>query len=245
MTRTRSARRAEERATGQVDDYVAEPPRRRTRSADEYLVTDAPERGARDDLYTAGAAAYGPPPELRGERPERAERVERAERAERVERVERPERAERVERRDDRSERYRAERDSDYRDSDYRDSDYRDSEPRRASRGRDAAPVADAAPSGAEPSYRATAAAPPYIPSPSLGTSDLILEDEMVPADDTPTLVDLASRRAIRDATRDDTQEREAARDAATKARRTRRRKPKDKDDADEEYWGFLRGEAQ
>jgi hypothetical protein len=55
-----------------------------------------------------------------------------------------------------------------------------------------------------------------------------------VPVDETPTLVDLASRRAMRD----------AARDSGRKGR-SRRRKSDDKDFVDEEYWAKLRGEAQ
>ncbi|MFY1632051.1 ferric reductase-like transmembrane domain-containing protein [Solwaraspora sp. WMMB335] len=57
------------------------------------------------------------------------------------------------------------------------------------------------------------------------------LEDDYLPPDDTPTLVDLASRRARR----------AAATDSA--GRRSRRRQNSD-DDYDEEYWTQLRGEA-
>jgi hypothetical protein len=112
-----------------------------------------------------------------------------------------------------------------------------DDVPARRERVRDVAPPLDD-----EPRYRATAPAPRYIPSPSLAADDLLgPDDDLAPVDDTPTLVDLGARRAMRDAVR----ERDAAREAAIKSRRTRRRQSRDKDDVDEEYWGYLRGEAQ
>ncbi|ROO59876.1 DMSO/TMAO reductase YedYZ heme-binding membrane subunit [Micromonospora sp. Llam0] len=55
--------------------------------------------------------------------------------------------------------------------------------------------------------------------------------DDYLPADDTPTLVDLASRRAQR-----------AAAAESAGSRRSRRRR--DAEDSDDEYWTQLRGEA-
>jgi DMSO/TMAO reductase YedYZ heme-binding membrane subunit len=214
--RSRAARRAEEYDEVAHERADVRSPRR-GRSADEYLVADEPRRGDRDELVGT-AAAYGPPPELR-ERPRDRD-------------IDAP----------TRSERRAAERQRDL------DLDL-DVEPptrseRRAERSRaqrDAAPVDDI-----DSRYRATAAAPRYIPSPAPAADDLILADDL-PADDTPTLVDLASRRAMRDAVKelDSVHDRDAARDAATKSRRSKRRKSSDKDFVDEEYWGFLRGEAQ
>lgn len=93
--------------------------------------------------------------------------------------------------------------------------------------------------------YRATAPAPPYIPVPTRGSEDAYIAD-MAPADDTPTLVNLASRRAARNT---GGQDREAVRETSVRSRRAdggaKRRRGSDKDDVDEDYWGYLRGEAQ
>jgi hypothetical protein len=60
-----------------------------------------------------------------------------------------------------------------------------------------------------------------------------------LPPDDTPTLVDMASRRARKAAQQQDT-----ARGTTRGARRTRSRGD-DNDVADAQYWRQLRGEAQ
>jgi hypothetical protein len=133
-----------------------------------------------------------------------------------------------------------------------RDEIRRDEMPRAETRAeRRAAPEPAAEPE--QYRARATAAAPRYIPAPAPAEDDLLADDasspefDLIPPDDTPTLVDLASRRAIRDASRvrDEVRDRDAAREAATKSRRARRRKSGDKDYVDEEYWGYLRGEAR
>ncbi|MDP9817704.1 translation initiation factor III [Spirilliplanes yamanashiensis] len=61
-----------------------------------------------------------------------------------------------------------------------------------------------------------------------------------LPPDDTPTLIDMASRRARRSADRD--ADRDAGRDLGRRAGRRSRRSA---DDADDMYWRQLRGEAQ
>jgi hypothetical protein len=226
--RERPGRHSDEfRAERTAERRPAEPPRRRARSADEYLVPEAPARaraGAagepwrddprRDEARTQGWAESrsGILADAREETRAGARTFERFERPEPV--AERPERRERPAR----------------------------------------PPVEE--PPVEEPEVyraRATAPAPPYIPSPAAPADDLIMADmrpefDLIPPDDTPTLVDLASRRAIRDSVdRDAVRDRDAAREAATKSRRAARRKSKvkDKDQVDEEYWGFLRGEAQ
>jgi hypothetical protein len=234
-----------ERPGRHADEYVAErrstePPRRRARSADEYLVADAPAAPVRDRVAEPRRAETRA--ESRAESRARSEaarpqewdearthgwaesrsgvladaREETRASARSFERFERPEPvAERPERRE-----------------------------------RPAPPPAE------EPEVyraRATAPAPPYIPSPVAADDDVIMADmspefDLIPPDDTPTLVDLASRRAIRESVdRDAVRDRDAAREVATKSRRAARRKSKikDKDQVDEEYWGFLRGEAQ
>lgn len=205
-------------------EYVAErtapePPRRRPRSADEYLVTERPTRAGR-------RRAEARTPDLEAEpRRSRAER-DRDREYDRVYDLE-PERPSRSESRRAESRRAGARRADGWRDE-RDDRDYDDD---------------------IEPRYRATAPAPRYIPAPASADDDddLFLTDP-VPVDDTPTLVDLASRRAIRNATRDSDidRDRDNARDAAVRSRRSaRRRRPADRDSVDEDYWGYLRGEAR
>jgi hypothetical protein len=198
-----------ERTAGRAAEHrPAEPPRRRARSADEYLVPEAPAAAARTPGWAESRS--GILADAREETRASARTFERFERPEPA--AARPERPERRE--------------------------------------RSAPPPVD------EPAVyraRATAPAPPYVPSPVAADEDVIMADmppefDLIPPDDTPTLVDLASRRAIRESTdRDAVRDRDAAREAATKSRRAARRKSKikDKDQVDEEYWGFLRGEAQ